>query len=72
MARQREASHGRAGGRQAPGEVGGPPLTSLEGLSAMRAAVIFLAVVVAGCLVRIFQELLAPLVVAVFLTLLIN
>ncbi|HEY3800172.1 MAG TPA: AI-2E family transporter [Caulobacteraceae bacterium] len=50
----------------------GPPLTSLEGLSAVRAAVIFLAVVVAGVLVKIFQELLAPLVVAVFLTLLID
>jgi predicted PurR-regulated permease PerM len=38
----------------------------------VRAAIIFLAVVVAGVLVRIFQELLAPLVVAVFLSLLID
>ena len=49
-----------------------PPLTSAEGLSAVRAAVIFLAVVVAGMLVKVFQDLLAPLVVAVFLTLLID
>ena len=50
----------------------GPPLTSLSGLAAVRAAVIFLAVVAAGVLVRIFQEFLAPLVVAVFLLLLID
>jgi predicted PurR-regulated permease PerM len=49
-----------------------PPPTSLTGLSAVRAAVIFLAVVVAGVLVRIFHAILAPLVVAIFLLLLID
>lgn len=57
------------GGRKAEASL---PLTSAEGLSAVRAAVIFLAVVVAGVLVKIFQELLSPLVVAVFLSLLID
>ena len=50
----------------------GPPLSSLAGLSAVRAAVVFLAVVVAGVLVKIFQSFLSPLVVAVFLLLLID
>lgn len=50
----------------------GPPLSSLAGLSAVRASVVFLAVVVGGVLVKIFQEFLAPLVVAVFLLLLID
>ena len=49
-----------------------PPLTGLAGLSAVRAAVLFLAVVVAGVLVRIFQEIVSPLVVATFLLLLID
>ncbi len=49
-----------------------PPPTSLSGLGAVRGAVIFLAVVVAGMLVRIFHGILAPLVVAVFLLLLID
>jgi len=51
---------------------GGPPLTSLAGLASVRAAIVFVAVVVAGSLVRVFQEFLAPLVVAVFLLLLID
>jgi len=38
----------------------------------MRAAVIFLAVVVAGALIRVFHEIVAPLVVAIFLLLLID
>ena len=50
----------------------GPPLTSIGGLSAVRAAVIFLAVVVAGALVWRFQEILSPLMVATFLLLLID
>ena len=50
----------------------GPPLTSLGGLSAVRAAVIFLAVVVVGALVRFFQDILSPLMVATFLLLLID
>ncbi len=51
---------------------GSPPLTSLAGLSAVRAAVVFLAIVVVGALVRIFQEIVSPLVVATFLLLLID
>ncbi|MFI4933386.1 MAG: AI-2E family transporter [Caulobacterales bacterium] len=47
-----------------------PTLTGVAGLAAVRAAVIFLAVVVAGALVRVFHEFLAPLVVATFLLLL--
>jgi predicted PurR-regulated permease PerM len=47
-------------------------LTSLGGLAAVRAAVIFLAVVVAGVLFKIFQEIVSPLVVAIFLLLLID
>jgi predicted PurR-regulated permease PerM len=50
----------------------GPPLTSLGGQAAVRVAIIFLAVVAAGALVRIFQDILAPLVVATFLLLLID
>jgi predicted PurR-regulated permease PerM len=50
----------------------GPPLTSIGGLSAVRAAVIFLAVVVAGALIWRFQEILSPLMVATFLLLLID
>jgi predicted PurR-regulated permease PerM len=48
------------------------PLSSLGGQAAVRAAIIFLAVVAAGALVRIFREILAPLVVATFLLLLID
>jgi AI-2 transport protein TqsA len=47
-------------------------LTSLGGLAAVRAAVIFLAVVVAGVLCWVFQEIVSPLVVAAFLLLLID
>ncbi|HEX3916057.1 MAG TPA: AI-2E family transporter [Caulobacteraceae bacterium] len=54
------------------GRDGRPPLTSLSGLSAVRAAVIFLAIVVAGVLVKIFQEIVSPLVVATFLLVLIG
>ncbi|HEY1425167.1 MAG TPA: AI-2E family transporter [Caulobacteraceae bacterium] len=50
----------------------GPVLSSLGGQSAVRVAIIFLAVVAAGALVRIFREILAPLVVATFLLLLID
>ena len=50
----------------------GPPLTSLGGQAAVRVAIIFLAVVAAGALVRIFKDILAPLVVATFLLLLID
>ncbi len=50
----------------------GADLTGPGGLAAMRAAVIFLAVVVAGALVRVFQDILSPLVVATFLLLLID
>jgi predicted PurR-regulated permease PerM len=50
----------------------GPILTSVGGLSAVRAAVIFLAVVVVGALVRFFQDILSPLMVATFLLLLID
>src|SRR6185312_7907570 len=50
----------------------GPLLSSLGGQSAVRAAIIFLAVVAAGALVRIFQDILSPLVVATFLLLLID
>jgi AI-2 transport protein TqsA len=49
-----------------------PPLTGLAGRPAVSAAIMFIAVVVAGVLVRVFQEFLAPLVVAVFLLLLID
>jgi AI-2 transport protein TqsA len=45
---------------------------SHSGEAAARAAVIFLAVVVAGALVRVFRELLSPLVVALFLLCLID
>jgi predicted PurR-regulated permease PerM len=48
-----------------------PALTGL-GRPAVSAAILFIAVVVAGVLVRVFQEFLAPLVVAVFLLLLID
>ena len=50
----------------------GAPLLSLGGQAAVRAAIIFLAVVAAGALVHIFREILAPLVVAAFLLLLID
>jgi AI-2 transport protein TqsA len=50
----------------------GPMLTSIGGLSAVRAAVIFLAVVVAGALIWRFQDILSPLMVATFLLLLID
>jgi predicted PurR-regulated permease PerM len=50
----------------------GPPLTSIAGLSAVRASIVFLAVVVAGALVWRFQEFLSPLMVATFLLLLID
>jgi AI-2 transport protein TqsA len=50
----------------------GPPLTSLGGQAAVRVAIIFLAVVAAGGLVRVFKDILAPLVVATFLLLLID
>lgn len=49
-----------------------PLLSSLGGQSAVRVAIIFLAVVAAGALVRIFKDILAPLVVATFLLLLID
>jgi predicted PurR-regulated permease PerM len=49
-----------------------PPLTSLGGQAAVRVAIVFLAVVAAGALVRIFRDILAPLVVATFLLLLID
>jgi predicted PurR-regulated permease PerM len=51
---------------------GRPPLTGLAGLSAVRASVVFLAVVVVGVLARVFQEIVSPLVVATFLLLLID
>lgn len=51
---------------------GRPPLTSLSGLGAVRAAVVFLAIVAIGVLVRIFQDIVSPLVVATFLLLLID
>ncbi len=50
----------------------GLPLSSLGGQATVRAAIIFLAVVAAGALVRIFKDILAPLVVATFLLLLID
>ena len=50
----------------------GPVVTAAAGLSAVRTAVIFLAVVVAGLLVRVFEEILSPLVVATFLMLLVD
>lgn len=50
----------------------GPLLSSLGGQSAVRVAIIFLAVVAAGALVRVFKDILAPLVVATFLLLLID
>ena len=49
-----------------------PPLTSLGGQAAVRVAIVFLAVVAAGTLIRVFQDILAPLVVATFLLLLID
>ena len=58
--------------RQPRPPAGGAPLSSEAGVSAVRAAIIFIAVVVAGFLVRIFQEFMAPLVVAIFLLLLID
>jgi predicted PurR-regulated permease PerM len=56
---------------RAPGE-GGPPLSSPGGEAAVRAAVIFIAVVIAGVMVRVFREILSPLVVATLLLLLID
>src|SRR6201999_1805529 len=50
----------------------GPTLLSLAGQAAVRASIIFLAVVAAGALVSIFKGFLAPLVVATFLLLLID
>jgi AI-2 transport protein TqsA len=47
-------------------------LSSVAGLSAVRAAVIFMAVVAAGALVWRFQDILSPLMVATFLLLLID
>lgn len=55
-----------------PAPTAGPALGGRAGAAAVRAAIIFIAVVVAGFLVRIFQEFLAPLVVAIFLLLLID
>jgi AI-2 transport protein TqsA len=49
-----------------------PLLGSVGGLAAVRAAVVFLAVVAAGALVWRFQEILSPLMVATFLLLLID
>ncbi len=48
------------------------PLSSPGGIAAVRASMIFLAVVVAGVLVKTFQDMLEPLVVAVFMLLLID
>lgn len=48
------------------------PLSSPGGIAAVRASMIFLAVVVAGVLVRIFRDFIGPLVVATFLLLLID
>jgi predicted PurR-regulated permease PerM len=56
------------GGRRAPAS----RLTGEGGLAAVRASMIFLAVVVAGCLVKVFEEFIGPLVVATFLLLLID
>ncbi|HUZ14187.1 MAG TPA: AI-2E family transporter [Caulobacteraceae bacterium] len=56
----------------APQSRGQPAPPDRSRLSGIGAAVIFLAVVVAGVLVRIFREILAPLVVAAFLLLLID
>ena len=53
-------------------QASGPPLTSLAGLSAVRAAVIFMAVLAAGALIWRFQDILSPLMVATFLLLLID
>jgi AI-2 transport protein TqsA len=50
----------------------GPPLSIVAGLSAVRAAVIFMAVVAAGALIWRFQDILSPLMVATFLLLLID
>jgi predicted PurR-regulated permease PerM len=50
----------------------GPPLTGPGGLSAERAAIVFLAIVAVGALVWRFQEILSPLMVATFLLLLID
>jgi predicted PurR-regulated permease PerM len=47
-------------------------LSSAGGLATVRAAIIFLAVVVAGALIWRFQEILSPLMVAIFLLLLID
>src|SRR6185437_15112021 len=83
LLRQLHRSPGRGpGARPAPAQAPdrrvsravepGPPLSSLGGQAAVRAAIIFLAVVAAGALVRIFKDILAPLVVATFLLLLID
>jgi predicted PurR-regulated permease PerM len=50
----------------------GAPLAGVPGLSAVRASVVFLAIVAIGVLVKIFQEIVSPLVVATFLLLLID
>lgn len=51
---------------------GGAPFSSEGGVASVRAAIVFIAVVVAGFLVRVFQDFMAPLVVAIFLLLLID
>jgi predicted PurR-regulated permease PerM len=57
------------GGRRAEAS---SALTGEGGLAAVRASMIFLAVVVAGFLVWVFHEFIGPLVVAAFLLLLID
>jgi AI-2 transport protein TqsA len=54
------------------GVQGPAPLSSPGGIAAVRASMVFLAVVVAGFLVKTFQDMLEPLVVAVFMLLLID
>lgn len=63
-----------AKGRASPGRAAsaGPPVPGLARRQAVSAAIVFIAAVVAGVLVRVFQEFLAPLVVALFLLLLID
>lgn len=56
----------------APSSLPAPFGASTAGFAVLRNAVVFLAVVVALSLVRFFQEILTPLVVAVFLLLLID
>ena len=50
-----------------------PPAVSFRGASEVqRNAVVFMAVVVAGCVIKYLQEIITPLIVAVFLLLLID